>query len=294
MSCYLKYSVLLMTFWYANGVLRNPLRCNSRLREVYSQCGDDDCQKSCNTGLIRSDCDTNCNPGCVCMAGYMRNRRGHCVLPDDCDCLGFHEEYSFCSNHPCRSTCQNPDLEEKCSFAPGCYSGCVCRVGYLRDENGKCVSQRRCHGNECFGPNEVYSKCVSPCGEVCANMGKNLACDLINCKSGCDCLPGFLRNDQGKCVPKTECGWSGIQCFGPNEIYSKCVSPCGEVCANIGQSLVCDIINCKSGCDCLPGFLRNSQGTCVLKTECGWSGTQCSGTNEIYSKCVSPCGEIGM
>lgn len=60
------------------------------------------------------------------------------------DCPGFHEEYSFCNNHPCRSTCKNPDLEEKCSFIPGCYSGCVCRVGYLRDDNGRCVSQRKC------------------------------------------------------------------------------------------------------------------------------------------------------
>lgn len=54
------------------------------MREVYSQCGDDDCQKTCNTGLIRPDCNTNCNPGCICMAGYLRNHRGHCVRPDDC------------------------------------------------------------------------------------------------------------------------------------------------------------------------------------------------------------------
>lgn len=60
------------------------------------------------------------------------------------------------------------------------------------------------------GTDEVYDGCINGgCGRSnCSQIGQPQICiDLIEgaCIPGCRCKPGYLRNDDGKCVPVAKC-----------------------------------------------------------------------------------------
>ncbi|XP_054004491.1 chymotrypsin inhibitor-like [Hylaeus anthracinus] len=51
--------------------------------------------------------------------------------------------------------------------------------------------------------NEVWDECVSPCQQTCANPKPGI-CQAM-CRPGCKCVPGYLRNKDGLCVPEKCC-----------------------------------------------------------------------------------------
>ncbi|XP_076165702.1 chymotrypsin inhibitor-like [Ptiloglossa arizonensis] len=57
----------------------------------------------------------------------------------------------------------------------------------------------------------------------------------------------------------------GQQC-GLNEEFRSCGSPCEPTCA-VPVADFCTY-NCKIGCQCKTGYLRNGGGTCVLPDNC--------------------------
>lgn len=53
--------------------------------------------------------------------------------------------------------------------------------------------------------NTVYSECISNCPKTCKSLDEeSAACDETNCKSGCQCVEGFvLEGDQ--CIETSMC-----------------------------------------------------------------------------------------
>uniref|UniRef100_A0A7G3AWD6 Putative trypsin inhibitor like cysteine rich domain protein n=1 Tax=Lutzomyia longipalpis TaxID=7200 RepID=A0A7G3AWD6_LUTLO len=58
---------------------------------------------------------------------------------------------------------------------------------------------------------EYYDNCASPCEETCGNyqnffeLKNTPECSLRNCAPKCKCVSGYVRHNNGRCVPKTEC-----------------------------------------------------------------------------------------
>lgn len=54
------------------------------LNEIYSGCGDDGCQRSCDR-LDISGCTSTCGTAaCICLDGYVKDSAGNCVPVSDC------------------------------------------------------------------------------------------------------------------------------------------------------------------------------------------------------------------
>ncbi|KAL6744321.1 hypothetical protein Aduo_017269 [Ancylostoma duodenale] len=49
----------------------------------------------------------------------------------------------------------------------------------------------------CFA-NEEFSECASPCEPTCKDPNPGVC--TMQCVAGCQCKPGFLRNEHGACV----------------------------------------------------------------------------------------------
>ncbi|KAL6740068.1 hypothetical protein Aduo_013456 [Ancylostoma duodenale] len=97
-------------------------------------------------------------------------------------------------------------------------------------------------------------------------------CAMV-CREGCQCMPGYLRNSAGNCVKKCE---EDMEC-PPNQHYVTC-GGCEPTCA-VPKPEACLAV-CVVGCQCLPGFLRDSDGNCV---------STCPGQPGCTTE--TPCGE---
>lgn len=52
--------------------------------QIYSGCGDDNCQRTCNRLNVTS-CSPVCSvPACICSPGYVKNSMGVCIAPTEC------------------------------------------------------------------------------------------------------------------------------------------------------------------------------------------------------------------
>nr|UPQ64758.1 zonadhesin-like protein 2 [Plectrocnemia conspersa] len=274
------------------GYLRNtdgkcvlPKDCDCKtcgLNEVYSECDNHPCQNTCEEPNRIASCSyaAGCYPGCICKEGFLRNNKGVCVPVCTCYTCQKNEIFSECSAHGCQNTCENPNLIQVCDPAPGCYPGCICKPGYLRNAFGECVKEKNCV-KKCPGKHEVYSECGNnSCQKNCDTYDMNLACKPI-CTPGCICEDGYIRNQKGICVKPEDC--DNRKCPGKNEAYTSCVCPCCETCATLGQDITCNFLVCNPGCDCKPGFFRNSKGVCVPPEEC-----DCK-KNEVLDLCYYSC-----
>lgn len=57
--------------------------CN-KPNEIYTECNNNGCQKTCKNRNVKSNCTAICKPGCICANGYMKNQKGICVRPQNC------------------------------------------------------------------------------------------------------------------------------------------------------------------------------------------------------------------
>ena len=56
----------------------------SGANQIFSACGNDNCQRSC-TRLVVTGCTPTCGaPGCICAPGFVLDAAGACVLPTAC------------------------------------------------------------------------------------------------------------------------------------------------------------------------------------------------------------------
>ncbi|XP_031339683.1 zonadhesin-like [Photinus pyralis] len=199
---------------------------------------------------------------CICKDGLVRHKNGTCIPLKQCDKLcGKNEELSNCANPACRKTCQNRGETKVC--AQICQKGCVCKDGYIWDEDrAECVLESECP-EEC-GENEVFMVCSDIlCRTTCKNFGKTVICPKI-CVPGCSCKPGFIWDElQRKCVRRSHC----LKGCGVNEVWSDCVNACAPTCQN-PIPRICTL-ECRSGCTCRDGYLWDEYAQrCVKRYHC--------------------------
>ncbi|GFY31425.1 hypothetical protein TNCV_4989841 [Trichonephila clavipes] len=100
----------------------------------------------------------------------------------------------------CLSNCTNCEERGIC-LVTDCDKGrCECYRNFVRlYPDGPCERVSKCPVNKC-GENEVWREC----GPVCEWCG-TLRCRELDCSYKCYCKEGYLRNDDGKCIPENEC-----------------------------------------------------------------------------------------
>jgi Trypsin Inhibitor like cysteine rich domain len=68
------------------------------------------------------------------------------IWADTEDCTNANEEFSDCGNlceDTCANVCEPPKFQAFSLFVasnPNCVPGCYCSSGFIRDDNGDCVS----------------------------------------------------------------------------------------------------------------------------------------------------------
>ncbi|XP_063367819.1 zonadhesin-like [Cydia amplana] len=234
-----------------------------RENEKYMQCGTA-CPITCdNYKNPPKVCTDQCIEDCFCKEGYVRNRFGRCVKPEDCEpTCPAGEKWNECSAH-CQDTCENYNSSNRlCTYQ--CQSGCVCETGTVRRKDGKCVQPTECTEKIICPIDEVYDPCSAHCEPTCENHGPDRACTAI-CKPGCKCREGLVRRKDGKCVKLKECPEKIICPI--DEVYDPCSAHCEPTCENHGPDRACTAI-CKPGCKCREGLVRRKDGKCVKLKEC--------------------------
>ncbi|XP_054709379.1 SCO-spondin-like [Uloborus diversus] len=249
--------------------------CNEN--EVYSDCGSS-CPTNC-TNYQEVFCTQRCRRGCSCKPGFVRGPDGRCIDPYDCPLTscGPNEEIVDCVN-----PCNDCKLRGRCYFQD-CKKGCDCIAGYHRNDLGQCIPLGLCNKIAKSCPiNEHYVQCVNTCND-CWSYGE---CSQTYCNPGCDCKPGYFRNQYNDCVPEYQCPISAVNCR-ENEEYTQCVNPCND-CENKGK---CQY-SCEAGCDCKKGFYRDEYDICKQHEEYLLCGSACPQTCENYRQriiCTQQC-----
>ncbi|XP_061704905.1 zonadhesin-like isoform X1 [Cydia pomonella] len=248
-----------------------------RENEKYMKCGTA-CPITCdNYKNPPKVCTEQCIEDCFCKEGYVRNRFGRCVKPEDCEpTCPAGEKWNECAAH-CQDTCENYHSSNRvCTYQ--CQSGCVCEAGTVRRKDGKCVRPTECTDKIICPIDEVYDPCSAHCEPTCENNGPNRACTAI-CKPGCKCGEGLVRREDGKCVKVNEC-----QPTCPSsEHYDECNAHCEETCELHGSNITC-LPYCIAGCMCNKGLVRRKDGQCVNLEDC----YDLCPANEVYDPCIMP------
>ncbi|XP_063532027.1 zonadhesin-like [Cydia strobilella] len=268
-----------------------PPKCGKN--EVYDDCSSTSCKPSlCSELGYPLNCDKKCKPGCKCKDGHVRNGKDVCIPINTCpSCGGDENAQSGCGTN-CGKTCAaiGQKLPIICPLICE-LNGCDCRVGFYYDPNQKkCVKKEDC--TPTCKANEVYSSCINGgCGaKNCSQINKSSICvDPAICRKGCICKEGYLKADNGTCIPKDQCPQN---CPGQNEYYEPCINVCGsQKCSDRAKIYHCPIIvpgKCgSSGCRCKPGYLKDAKGVCVPEKEC--PPPDCP-SGEVWDTCPTvPC-----
>ncbi|KAH7710631.1 serine protease inhibitor precursor [Aphelenchoides avenae] len=141
---------------------------------------------------------------------------------------------------------------------------CVCVDGYVRSDNGTCTSAKECGSTTDLpcGDNEELKPCGA-CDGTCSN--RSPMCTMECREAECGCIAGYVRDSEdGHCVAVEECAHLGSSC-GENEEVKQC-GACDGTCADLEP--VCTLECRRPECGCKDGFVRNDEGTCVLKSSC--------------------------
>ncbi|CAB3235912.1 unnamed protein product [Arctia plantaginis] len=146
------------------------------------------------------------------------------------------------------------------------------------------------------GLNEVAVKSRTICPpQNCEIAYTDYKCDEYKNirEPGCDCLPNYLRNGSGICIPNDDCPYPTSPICGINEIARDCRKICPtQTCQGRLALQRCQSeIPCEPGCDCVPNYLRNSQGVCVSVDKCDSSEPEhptCSVSDKCIRTCASP------
>ncbi|XP_038219700.1 mucin-6-like isoform X2 [Zerene cesonia] len=140
------------------------------------------------------------------------------------------------------------------------------------------------------GSNEVNVECRQICPPQSCNISyTEYACDPPPaCEPGCNCIDNYLRDGNGICIKNDDCPPPLPDC-GENATPSVCTKQCPpQTCESllIVTKKPCIPGPCRRGCNCKDGYLKNSDGECILKELCPKSQDDTS-VNEQQSDCKS-------
>ncbi|KAK0412465.1 hypothetical protein QR680_006223 [Steinernema hermaphroditum] len=159
--------------------------------EVWNECGG--CEQLCENP-IRA-CPAMCHVGCECKQGFVRGWDRKCIAKTECTA---HPE---CASTTCPSGTKCVYQPKQCIMAPCPQVGCA-----PIDEAPAPVEKREFNPlNTTCGENEKWTYCGS-CEERCElpRGEKFLACTL-ECRQQCECVSGYVRGWDQKCIKKSEC-----------------------------------------------------------------------------------------
>nr|XP_021193185.2 serine protease inhibitor swm-1-like [Helicoverpa armigera] len=120
---------------------------------------------------------------------------------------GKNEEWKCVQSCPPEKSCNTRDIGIGCTavYRP-CESTCVCKPGFIRNDNNECVTEDQCE--ICSRENEFYD-CGTPCDNFCSTLTERnrTHCDVwsYRCVRKCYCKDGFARDDNRKCIPIAKC-----------------------------------------------------------------------------------------
>ncbi|CAG9862128.1 unnamed protein product [Phyllotreta striolata] len=240
-------------------------------------------ERSCNNPHPETDPDCteqNNREMCKCIAGYIRDGTvdNKCIPESECVCPnGGCGENEFCNL--CDMGCEDEPTCERPLPPPftgckrnTCDQKCQCEPGYIRDSDYNCVLLSECPNAVC-GENEILNTEATSCDilQTCETPTFQKA---ASCRASpkeferCDCIPGYVRNKDGKCVPYVE---ECLKC-GVNEVATHCVNCCLATCQHPPEPDCEDCIEeCEPGCDCAEGFTRDEiSHTCVAVCPPKW------------------------
>ncbi|CAO1396965.1 unnamed protein product [Diamesa tonsa] len=279
------------------------------LNERWSKCSGG-CQNDCNNIGALMKCA--CKSGCVCRIGYIRSPiTNQCILEKACKtcpknyirdketgvckiscelCKDPNAVYNKCGSSCSEGTCKNPNgLSQICTKM--CETGCFCKTGYVKNDAGKCVLPKTCPIPKCKDPNSYANECGSACEATCKNPNPKGPCPDV-CVKGCFCNPGYLKNDQGVCVPVEKCP----KACPKYEIFSCGSGACEKNCKNLKEKCTIVNIKCDDKCFCIDGYVRafGPNGPCIPVNTCPIVDpppTECADPNAEYTTCGSKCNQ---
>nr|WDD44670.1 zonadhesin 2 [Ephestia kuehniella] len=235
--------------------------------------------------LAEDDCPGN--PGCICDAGYVWNDKGVCIPATECPSCGGDKNARFGCGVNCNKHCSDIGVEPKACILI-CYTNrCDCKDGFYLNSKGKCVKPDQCDTKPTCPKHEVFSNCTNGDCEAqnCSQLGYPVPCVKINpdeCQKGCVCDEGYLRAENGTCIPKSQCP----SCGGDENAQAGCGVNCNRHCSDIGEEpKACIEICYENACDCKDGFYLNSDGKCVKPDQCN-KRPSCP-KNEVFSNCTN-------
>lgn len=201
---------------------------------------------------------------CDCAAGFMRNRCGECVTPNQCGGVCIRE-----------FTCDEPNTVVKnvysCRKVKKSSGKCKCK-----DSSSKCsCEKKKCSkGKKCM--NRCSKKCRKSSSKSCKSCRSRSSkkCQIIN--KVCVCKYGYARNNCGVCVPESKandivpCACTN-PCSLPGQEW-QCFTDCDKpTCQNYYDlpAKLCRIESCNYGCYCSARLGLYYNGTaCVPGASC--------------------------
>ncbi|KAL6737843.1 hypothetical protein Aduo_011454 [Ancylostoma duodenale] len=238
-------------------------------------------------------------PAAPAMGGVGLSQHWIFALPS----CGMNEAYTDCTS-TCEPKCgANWEMCTKECGPPGC----ECLPGYFRNADNICVPHAQCtsNSNTSCGTNEEFTPC-SGCEHHCFRT--KIRCSKECGPPRCQCRDNYFRHWNGSCVVKEHCNTTAsfnmtnpLTHFNPrsngtaptppiapmscaaNQYYTNCTSSCEPRCN--GTKDICDKTCGPPGCQCLPGYFRTGDNSCVLRRQCGSTGTTTCGMNEQHTIC---------
>nr|XP_031538957.1 mucin-19 isoform X2 [Vicugna pacos] len=226
----------------------------------------------------------------------------------------YHEE---CKKYTC--TCENSQ-DCLCTILGNYVKACAEKETYIEEwRNGRC--DHSCPSGLVFKYN------VKACNSSCRSLSeRDRSCDVEDVPvDGCTCPDGMYQNNEGNCVPKSQCDcYINDEVIKPGKLISiddnKCVCQDGillcqtpidltlQNCSGGAEYIDCsdpkaqtrfdttcstrnipifdENLPCRRGCYCPVGMVRNSKGNCVSPEDC-----PCSfGGREYDQGSVTPVG----
>ena len=263
--------------------------------------------------------------GCTCQPGYVWSMlKGHCILEEECFQEQSPTDSSQCPGSMYLNEHGNAGHDLYCCpdgtgnggcdhhWVDGHVPRCECRHGMVPNAAGDdCILYEDACGLEIVplecGENEYFNPCGQHCNDYnyCCDWWQH-DCELRDCQDGChprcECIEGYERNHEFKCLPKEE---ACIPECGINEVWNFEGWPCKERfccdwdpsghCKNEDEHCPIEHHPLEPRCECAPGMARSHvTGFCIPKQDCleGFTGDQdamCPQENEQFTECVNHC-----